>query len=276
MHDRPPSAFQPDNWGSRARIGLFVVGAEVAPEAEWTAMTPPGVSIHVARVSAPAPWAPWRADRSGVDLADDLVRGAAWFSAARLDAVVLAHSSSSVAGGEGWDDAACARLAESLPPGTAVATNGRDCALALRASGVRRPFVVLPPWFGDAALAAARAYFAAQGFDVAGPVRHVPAPEWAGTPPERLYAEGMHVRQRLDLLHDQVLAECPDEADGVLLVGTGLRCVGIIASLEAALARPVVTANQASLWHALNRVGAAPSDVTGYGALFTRPAPDPA
>ncbi|MEM1314181.1 MAG: hypothetical protein AAGI51_06490 [Pseudomonadota bacterium] len=275
MPDAVPPVPRADNWGARARLGLFIVGAEVVPEAEWSAMAPPGVSIHVARVSAPAPWAPWRADRSGVELCDDLARGAAWFSAARLDAVVLAHSTSSVVGGEGWDAAARARLAEALPPGTAVATNGADCTLALRASGVRRPFVVLPPWFGDAALEAARGYFAAQGLAPAALVRHRPAPEWAAVPPERLYAEGMHVRQRLDLLHDQILAERPPEADGALLVGTGLRCVGLIASAEAALGRPVVTANQASLWHALAQAGVPPAEVTGYGALFTRPVPDP-
>jgi maleate isomerase len=263
----PPPAFAPDRWGARARFGLFIVGAEVVPEAEWTAMAPDGVSLHAARVSAPAPWAPWRADRSGVDLSDDLARGAAWFSAARLSAVVLAHSTSSVVGGEGWDDAACARVAEALPPGTQVTTNGRDCTLALRASGVRRPFVVLPPWFGDPALDAARTYFAAEGFAPAALFRHVPEARWADVPPGRLYAEGMQVEQRLDLLHDQILAECPADADGVLLVGTGLRCVGAIAPLEAALGRPVVTANQASLWRclALTGVDAAP---TGYGALF--------
>lgn len=264
----PPPAFAADAWGARARFGLFIVGAEVVPEAEWSAMAPQGVSIHAARVAAPAPWAPWRVDRSGVDLSDDLARGAAWFSAARLSAVVIAHSTSSVVGGEGWDDAACARLAEALLPGTHVTTNGRDCTLALRASDVRRPFVVLPPWFGDPALDAARSYFEREGLAPAALFRHVPEPRWANTPPSALYAEGMHVAQRLDLLHDQVLAECPADADGVLLVGTGLRCVGAVATLESALDRPVITANQASLWRCLALTGVG-APVEGYGALFS-------
>ena len=46
-----------DNWGWRARIGLFIVGNEAVPEAEWWAMAPPGVSVHAARVTARAPWA---------------------------------------------------------------------------------------------------------------------------------------------------------------------------------------------------------------------------
>ena len=40
-----------DNWGWRARIGLFIVGNEAVPEAEWWAMAPSGVSVHAARVT---------------------------------------------------------------------------------------------------------------------------------------------------------------------------------------------------------------------------------
>src|SRR5918994_1336329 len=49
-----------DNWGWRARIGLFIVGNEAVPEAEWWAMAPPGVSVHAGRVTARAPWLRWR------------------------------------------------------------------------------------------------------------------------------------------------------------------------------------------------------------------------
>jgi hypothetical protein len=50
-----------DNWGWRARIGMFIVGGEAVPEAEWWAMAPGGVSVHAARVTAGAPWARWQA-----------------------------------------------------------------------------------------------------------------------------------------------------------------------------------------------------------------------
>ena len=46
---------QPDNWGWKARIGMFIVGVETVPEAEWWAMMPPGVSVHAARISASPP-----------------------------------------------------------------------------------------------------------------------------------------------------------------------------------------------------------------------------
>jgi maleate isomerase len=50
--------------------------------------------------------------------------------------------------------------------------------------------------------------------------------------------------------------------------GNGFRAVGAIAALEQTLERPVVTANQALLWAALNAAGADPSAVTSYGRIF--------
>src|SRR5260221_9091443 len=126
---------QDDNWGWRARIGLFIVGNEAVPEAEWGAMAPRGVSVHAARGTANAPWARWRENRIGVDLTDDLLRGCRQFTAMRLSAVMLAHTSSSIVGGGGWDAAAVSSLSAALGAGVIVSTNGLDTLAALRVSG---------------------------------------------------------------------------------------------------------------------------------------------
>jgi hypothetical protein len=86
-----------DNWGWKARIGMFIVSNEPVPEAEWWAMMPPGVSVHAARVTAPTPWARWASGRESVELEGDVERGAKQFATMRLSAVVIAHSSSSIA-----------------------------------------------------------------------------------------------------------------------------------------------------------------------------------
>jgi maleate isomerase len=157
-----------DNWGWQGRIGLFIVGNEAVPEAEWWAMAPRGVSVHAARVTARAPWARWREGGKGVEPEEDLIRGCRQFSAMRLSAVVVAHSSSSIVGGKGWDEAAVASLAPLLGAGTFITTNGLDTQAALRACGVRRPFLVLPPWFNDETVAAGIRYYADHGFEPAG------------------------------------------------------------------------------------------------------------
>lgn len=256
-----------DNWGWRARIGMFIVGNEAVPEAEWWAMLPPGVSVHAARVSAPAPWAAWRADRSAVDLAEDLARGCRQFGAMKLEAVVLGHSSSSILGGKGWDEATVAAMAPLLPAGCFVTTNGLDILAALAAAAIARPFLVLPPWFNDATVATALATYAAHGVTLSGHLRYDPGRKWRDLPPGELYPAGMGFAQEIEPLHAQIRAACPAQADGVLIAGTGFRCVGLIDALEQDLARPVVTANQASLWHCLRRSGVG-AKVPGYGRLL--------
>ena len=256
-----------DNWGWRARIGMFIVGNEAVPEAEWWAMAPPSVSVHAARVTAPAPWATWRADRSGVELAEDVVRGCRQFAAMQLSSVVLGHSSSSILGGPGWDEAAVAAMVPLLGPGVSVTTNGLDCLAALAAVGVRRPFLVLPPWFGDGLVEAGVHYYAERGAPPSGHLRTDPGRKWRDLPPGELYPQGIGVAQEIEPLYAQIRAACPTAADGVLIAGTGLRCVGILDALESDLGRPVVSANQASLWRCLRASGVRTA-VQGYGRLL--------
>lgn len=257
-----------DNWGWRGRIGLFIVGNEAVPEAEWWAMAPPGVSVHAARVTARAPWAIWRDDGKSFEPADDLLRGCRQFAAMRLSAVVVAHSSSSILGGKGWDDATIASLSALLGSGVFVTTNGLDTQAALRVSHVKRPFLVLPPWFDDKTVAASIRYYADRGFQPAGHLRYDPGRKWRDLPPAELYGHGIGFEQEVEPLYAQIKAACPADADGVLIAGTGFRCVAILEALEQDLKRPVLSANQASLWHCL-RAAAIHTTVAGYGKLLS-------
>lgn len=261
-----------DNWGWKARIGMFIVGAEAVPEAEWWAMLPRHVSVHAARVTARAPWARWR-DGGGeaVELADDVARGARQFAGMRLSAVVLGHSSSSILGGPGWDEAVVEALGVELGAGigggAAVTTNGLDSLAALRAVGARRPFLVLPPWFDDATLAAGVGYYADRGFAPAGHLRYEPGRKWRDMAPGELYPAGAGFEQEVEPLYAQIRAACPAAADAVLIAGTGFRCVAILDALERDLKRPVLSANQVSLWHCL-RLSGVQGGPAGYGSLF--------
>lgn len=263
----PP--FNADNWGARARIGMFIVSSEAVPEAEWQAMAPAGVSIHAARITAATPWAHWRGGRETVDLADDLAHGCQQFAAMHLSAVVIGHTSSSVVGGLGWDEAVIAQMRRILGADTHVTTNGADTTGALHAIGAQRPFIVAPPWFGDAAIDAARAYYTASGFAPSGAMRYDPGPTWNQFPPQDLYARGMGFAQEIEPLYQQIVEACPDDADAVFIAGTGFRCVAIIEALEAKLNRPIISANQASLWRCL-RLSGIEDVIPGYGGLFRR------
>ena len=94
-----------------------------------------------------------------------------------------------------------------------------------------------------------------------------PGRKWRDVPPRDLYPQGMAFEQDVEDLYRQVRAQCPTEADGVLMVGTGLRCVGVLEALEQDLQRPVMSANQASLWNTL-RLSGVKAPVKGYGNLL--------
>ena len=58
-------------------------------------------------------------------------------------------------------------------------------------------------------------------------------------------------------VRDLVTAAADDAADAVFVSCTNLPCYDVISGLEAELGRPVLTANQVSLWAAVRRAGAA-------------------
>jgi maleate isomerase len=256
-----------DNWGSHARIGMFIVASEAVPEAEWWAMLPADVSVHAARITAATPWARWDENRREVELADDLSRGLQQFAAMHLSVVVVGHSSSSFLGGKGWDEAISRKLSATLKPTVSVTTNGLDLLAGLRALKSERPFLVLPAWFNEKTVDASLRYFTDHNVNPARHHRYDPGPKWRDVAPNEMYPLGAGFDQDVELLYAQIIEACPDTADSVLIAGTGFRCIAILDSLEKALGLPVVSANQASLWHSLKLAGV-PHDITGYGRLF--------
>lgn len=67
--------------------------------------------------------------------------------------------------------------------------------------------------------------------------------------------------------HRQALAHRHPEADAYFLGCTNIRAVPAIAAIERDLGKPVVTSNQAMLWHAL-RASGMPDQLAGFGALL--------
>jgi maleate isomerase len=70
-------------------------------------------------------------------------------------------------------------------------------------------------------------------------------------------------------VRDLVLAADRDAAEAVFISCTNLPTYDVIAELEAVLGKPVLSANQVSLWSALRHAGATPPDTSQI--LFRRP-----
>jgi maleate isomerase len=58
----------------------------------------------------------------------------------------------------------------------------------------------------------------------------------------------------------------------VFIGGNAIRAIGLIAALEEDLRRPILRANQVSLWYAL-RVAGTEVSIDDYGQLFRMPLP---
>jgi maleate isomerase len=260
--------WRPDGWGWRARIGVLTPHTDVGPESEFRAMAPDGVSIHAARVRfgvTPAGASIGANQRGPVGLesvrafADPphLDDAAELLAAAPLHAIAFGFTSSSYVRGAA-DDAGLKSRLEQRTRGIPVVITCTSAVLALRALGVRRLALIDPPWFPAELTARGAEYFGASGLEV---VHAAPADLPSG---QRLVHPGA--------LYEWAREHVPAAADAVFVGGNGFRAVGAIEALEEDLGRPVLTANQVALWHALHLAGTRAS-VVGYGQIFGRDLP---
>jgi maleate isomerase len=262
--ERVDTRWEPDGWGSRARIGVLTPHNDIVPEGEFEAMVPDGVSIHVARVPLG-----WRSGSEPPPIGLDAVRAfathphvdeaAELLAATPMSVIAYAFTSSSyLLGPEG--DASLKRRLEKRTHGIPIVIPCPGATLALQALGVSRLALVHPPWFPAELDELGAAYFRKRGFEV------VYAAAAAGLPRTQPSVEPAQV-------YDWIRTHVPDTAEAVFIGGGGLRVLGAIRALEETLARPVLSANQVLFWHAL-RVARVDDRIVRYGRIFTYGLPD--
>lgn len=230
---------------SATRIGLLVPSSNVVMEVEFYRSLPSDVTVHTSHIhrsnQAITPQAMG-------ETADNAVQAAASLIQAELALIVHGHTASSYVGGpEG--DANLARRIEAAG-GVPVMTAADAAVRCLRSIGARRIWVAAP--YPPATTRTAAEFLTAHGFEVCA-------------------VESLGVDQAANLkrvtrqtVHDLGLrAAAQGEADALFVSGTGVHTLGAIGPLERALEKPVITANLAALWGALDRIGRA--DRFGFG-----------
>ena len=138
--------------------------------------------------------------------------------------------------------------------GLPVATTSGAVAVALRYLGMKRVAVLSPHI--DAMNERLKVYLQESGFEV-------------------VALRGLNLREAIEELPpEQILELVADvdaaEADGIFVSCTGMMTSTIIAKAEAVLDKPVVTANQATMWQLLRLAGAQPS-IPNLGRLYAEP-----
>jgi maleate isomerase len=233
--------------GWRARIGLLYPETGMLDEEYW-AWVPEGVALFIARTEVPA--------SASVEVmtcmaespeVERLCRGLAKID---VDAIAYACTAVGFIRGVGSDQDVISHMEEAS--GVRATTTITATVNAFRELDVQR-VAVATPYLAEIDEKLGE-FLEGSGFEV---VSH--------------QGLGIHGRDINLVPIDQVyrLAKQVDrpEADGIFLACTGLRSLEIIEALEQDVGKPVVSANQATMWEALALAGVK-ARMPGLGQLF--------
>jgi maleate isomerase len=237
------------------RIGVITPHATPGPEVEFAAMAGPGVITRIAHVTGGAgagngdPTSPTSLlDLTGPPYLESAVER---LRAELVDVVGYASTTSAYVIGADGEQAVLTRSSRLI--GRPIASTGSAAVHALNALGVARVALVGAPWFTPEFNDLGIDYFSSQGFDVVSSVSaQLPHDPDLIDPAAVVSWASRHVE---------------DAAEAVFLGGNGFRTAAAIKQLEAAIDRPVLTANQVLLWQLL-ALAQADLDIDGYGRLF--------
>jgi maleate isomerase len=248
---RPAFDTVPTRW----RIGLIALATDLTSERDFARMVPtPEVAIHAARVAYANPTTlenlrrmqPLLSEAAALLLPDE-----------PLDAIAYSCTAASVAIGDG----AVAAAIHAGKPGVPCVTPPAAARAGLRQLGVRRLSILTP--YTPAVTAPVGRYFADHGFEVVGLT-------CLGQEDDRRMA-----RIRPESVVEAALAACDANAEALFISCTALRAAEVAQAIEDRLGRPVVTSNQAMLWHSL-RLAGCDMPIPGHGRLTREPLAVPA
>jgi maleate isomerase len=229
------------------RIGVLLPSPNVVAEGEINAMLPAGVSLHTTRLRLTG-GSPEHLTR----MADHVEAGAELLADANVDLIVFHCTAVSTYDVE-LEQRIKARI--EAASGRPATTTAEALVAAFQALDARRTVLVSP--YPQVLNQQETVFLARSQVTVISETGlNLPDAEaFAAVEPGQWYR---HVKAARD-----------DAADSYFLSCTAVRSALAIAPLERDLGKPVITSNQAMVWHALRRGGVQGSP-RGFGQLFDR------
>ncbi len=230
----------------RARLGFILMSTDLAAEADFFAMAPAGVAVHVTRLKTDD----YTTNETLARHIDFMADAAARIQPdAKPDVISYSCTSGSIVIGE---EPVFAEIRKGAPwaiPMTLV-TGVVD---ALRELGVKK-LVVGTPYLDEINTNEAR-FLHDKGFEV-------------------LDIQGLNLETGIEFgtvtpgywRRFALEIDRPD-ADAIFLSCGGIRALEVVDEIEQAAGKPVITSNQAQMWSCLRRAGVTDS-IDGFGRIF--------
>ena len=235
-----------DSVAPLGRIGLIALATDFNSEQDLRRMYPDGVEVFTNRVLNANPVTL----QNLRNMASDISRAAGGILPGfNLDAMIYGCTSGTVANGAKNIE----QLVQKSCPGVPV-TNPVSAALAAFAHLGAKRISILTPYTEEVNLEMA-AYFTDHGIDViniAG-FGYQSDIDMTGIPPQEIAQAATKV--------------CDDSADLLFISCTAIRASLVIETIEQTISKPVVSSNQALVWHSLKLIGYK-QGIEGYGSLF--------
>jgi maleate isomerase len=236
--------------GWRARIGILYPASGLVDD-EFYRVAPPGVSVHIHRVAAHGNIS---ADKvKQFSEVDNLIKVAKDLEPIRPTCIAWACTSGSFLVGKEGSHRQVEALTEST--GTQFTNTSESMVQALQHLGVTRVGVGTP--YPDDFNAPIARFLEDHGFKVMAIHNLRLQNDWEiGTAtPEAIYALARRVAVA--------------GAEAVFLSCTGLEALDLLQTLERDLERPVLAANQVTMWNALRLCGISTKGLESFGSLFS-------
>lgn len=236
-------------WGWRARIGIMIPSADHVQELDAFNIVPDGVSVHFTRMQQIQP----STIETIKEMANDLEKCTRLLKAVDPDVIVFGCTAGSFVGGPRYDKNMIRRIIK--VSGKKATTTATSVIAALKALKLKRISVLAP--YMHSGIEKLKIFLEGNGIEVLkikglGLNTDV---KITRVSPEEIYAHAKGLNAT--------------EAEGLFISCTTFRATAVIGILERDLGKPVVAANQATLWNALRMTGIK-DKISGYGELLTR------